>query len=929
MTAALAALVWQLPMIAQVSGTVTDAASREALPGVAVVQQGTTNGAVTDLDGHFELPTVAPGTTLLFSYMGYVSQSLPAAAGMAVALREETREVEGVTVVAAQRQGSDQALLTSMRAGLTVQSGVSADQIRRSQDKDGAEVVRRIAGVSVIGDKFVVVRGLSQRYNNVWINGGAVPSSEADSRAFAFDVIPAGQIASMTIVKSPAAEFPADFTGGFIIVRTTEMPLRNAVALTVGGGVNTRTHWHRFLSAPHSPTDWLGYDNGRRMPANGLKGSLATYSDGQSISLTDNGFDNDWRLRERHPAADPKLSFELARLWQPRDVKVALMASVNYSMSFRKVAPMVNALYGAYDVANDRSSYLRKSLDEQYNRNTRLGALLSAATSWGSGAQRVELRAMYNQLGKSRVTLREGVNAQNDSERQGEELFEGRTTVNVQLGGTHKVGEGGGTIKWTGSYAYANRLVPDRRRWLLSDRYELGRIGLCTGNDVSREYIRLDEHVVAASADYDKTFGEGAVRPTLKVGFHGERRWRDYYTRSFIASWNHTNNALPAGFQYEDFTEAVWRSERFGEQGLYLLEQLKWRNNYEGLERLAAAYAAVSVPVGPVELYAGLRFEADEMTLTGHTRDYEPSPSDKLYPAHDFFPSASVTWHIAEPHILRLTYGRSVNRPEFRERSGSVFYDFDLASDVMGNSDLRPCHVQNFDVRYEWYPAPGELLSLSLFAKRFSAPIEWTYTVQGGTDLAYSYVNAEGATNLGLEVEVRKGLEFLGARGLTLTANVALVKSKVEFAEGSRFEGRPMQGQSPYTINLGLYWQSPSQRWMLSAMYNRIGRRIMGVGRSVGTSGPDQSVNIPHSYEMPRDGVDVGMKWKALPWLTLSAAGRDITGQLVRFEQQVKALHADGTKSPVREVTKRYRPGANIEVSLRFDFGNINKSTND
>lgn len=905
----------------QASGVVVDAATGETLLGVAVLLEGTSDGAVTDLDGHFEVPKATPGSTLQFSYVGYESQRLPASKDMRVALREESREVQGVTVVAAQRQGSDAALLSSMKASLAVQSGVAADQISKAQDKDAAEVVRRIAGVNIIGGKFVVVRGLSQRYNNVWINGGTVPSSEADSRAFAFDVIPAGQIASMTIVKSPSAEFPADFTGGFIIVRTTEMPLRNSCALSVGGAVNTRTHWHAFRAAPHSPTDWLGWDNGRRMPAGGLKGGLKTYADGQSVSLVGNGFDNDWRLRTRHPAADPKIAFEMARLWQPNGVKVAFMGSVNYSMSFRTVDPMVNALYGAYDVANDRSSYLRKSIDSQYNKSTRLGALVSLATSWASGTQRVELRGLFNQLGKSRATLREGINAQNDSERQGEELFEGRSTVNVQLGGNHKVGDRGGSIKWTGSYAYANRLVPDRRRWLLSDRYELGHIGLCTGNDVSREFIRLDEHVAAASADYEKTFDQANVKPTLKVGFHGERRWREYFTRQLIASWNHANNVLPAGFEYLDFTTEIMRPDNFGERGLYMLEQLKWRNNYEGVDRLAAAYAALSVPLGPVELYAGLRFEANEMTLTGHTRDYEPSPVDKPYPAHDCFPSASVTWHVAEPHILRLAYGRSVNRPEFRERSGSVFYDFDLASDVMGNSDLRPCHVQNFDLRYEWYPSRNELLALSLFAKTFNAPIEWTYTVQGGTDLAYSYVNADGATNLGLEMEIRKSLDFLGARGLTLTANVALVKSKVKFPDGSRFEGRPMQGQSPYTINLGLFYQSPSQRWTVSALYNRIGRRIMGVGRSVGTAGPDQSVNIPHSYEMPRDVVDVGLKWKATEWLTLSAAGRDITGQLVRFEQQVNALHADGSKSPVREITKRYRPGANIEIGLRFDLG--------
>lgn len=120
------------------------------------------------------------------------------------------------------------------------------------------------------------------------------------------------------------------------------------------------------------------------------------------------------------------------------------------------------------------------------------------------------------------------------------------------------------------------------------------------------------------------------------------------------------------------------------------------------------------------------------------------------------FPSVNAAYRLNDKHQFRLSYGRTVNRPEFREVSSSVYYDFDLASNVQGNYNLKPAYIDNLDFGYEFYPSSGELISVSLFYKRFKNPIEWTYTVSGGTDLIYSYVNAKGADNYGVEVDIRK-----------------------------------------------------------------------------------------------------------------------------------------------------------------------------
>ena len=181
------------------------------------------------------------------------------------------QKLNEVTVTSVKRSNTSAAVIQLAKNSSVVVNNISAQDIKLTQDANAGEVIRRIPGVSLIEDKFVMVRGLSQRYNNVWINGGAVPSTEADSRAFSFDMIPSGQIESMTIVKSPSAEYPADYTGGFIMVNTQEIPSSNGFSLTLGGAWNSTTHWSNFMQSAGSGTDFLGFDGGLRSLSGGME----------------------------------------------------------------------------------------------------------------------------------------------------------------------------------------------------------------------------------------------------------------------------------------------------------------------------------------------------------------------------------------------------------------------------------------------------------------------------------------------------------------------------------------------------------------------------------------------------------------------------------------------------------------------------------
>ncbi len=921
----------------QIKGVVTDKNSKETLIG-AVVTAVEGNGskkdgirAVTDIDGCYRLDGLKKNKTytLYINYMGYKPKRIDGVqakdANMDIALQPDEQQLKEVTVTAVERRNTDAAMIQVAKASPVIVSNVSAQEISRTQDTNAGEVIRRVPGVSLIDDKFVMVRGLSQRYNNVWVNGGAVPSSEADSRAFSFDIIPSSQIDNLTIVKSPSAEYPADYSGGFIIVNTKEIPTENSLSLSVGGNWNTSTCFKDFSYAKGSATDFLGFDNGMRSLSGGIGKTLAPQLDANGNKMSDyatsllgNGLNNDWTVRQKKPLGDLKLAASLSRRWDLGGRTLGMLAALNYTNEYRTYTGMENNLFGIYDAVNDKPNYLRQSTDDQYNNNVRLGAMLNLTFLSKDGNHKYQLKNIFNQLATSRYTWRDGVSAQSNLERSAEYYYRSRTTYNGQLTGKHTFTSD--ALDWSIGYAYANRHLPDRRRYLINDALEPGTYALSTSNDISREWTQLGEHILSLSVNDKHHFKWGSFEPDLQVGAYGEYRSREYQTRRFTYSWNVSSNTLPEGFRHSDIPTLLSDEANMGYNGLYLQEEMQMRNNYRGHNTLGAGYLAMSLPFGKLGIHAGVRFEHNDMELFSNTRDYEKSETSKHYKTDDLFPSLNATYKINDQHQVRLSYGRSINRPEFREVSSSVYYDFDLASNVQGNPDLKSCYIDNADLRYEWYPSRGEMVSLAVFYKHFDSPIEWTYTVAGGTDLVYSYKNAKSANNFGVELDIRKSLDFIGLKDFSWSFNGALIKSKVQFEAGSKEEDRPMQGQSPYLINTGIFYKNEPLKLDVALLYNRIGKRIIGVGRSEGTTGDDSNARVPHSYEMPRNSIDLSIAKKFGKHLELKLNVKDLLAEKLYYKQFADVTYSDGSKKEVEEISRCYRPGRNIGLQAIYQF---------
>lgn len=909
-----------------IRGVIKDETYNEPIIGAAVLVDGTTTGTTTDFDGNFELPHLAPGTyNLTVRYISYATLNIK---GIVVKqgestivnalLKEENIALESVVIVGQMKKNTDVSMIKAQRTGLMVASGVSAQQIAKTQDRDASEVIRRVPGISIIDGKFVMVRGLAQRYNNVWINNGAVPSSEADSRAFSFDIIPSNQLDNMMIIKTPVPELPADFAGGFIKITTKDIPDENTADISVGGSWNDATHFQTFKSSASSSTDFLGFDNGlRQMP--GDITSRLTNNDATAVTdATRNGFNNNWNISTYKPIGDLRLSGSISRKFRLQNGnQFGLLAAANYTNSYVTQRNLENNRFALYDVTADESTYSYKYTDNVYSHNVRLGGMFNL-TYVISENDKIEFKNIVNQLGTQRYTERSGFQDISSLYIQSktEYFYTSRTTYNGQFTGTHTRNEH--KVDWNVGYAYTNKNQPDR---IIINQQEdrenpthYGEMAI-DQNEIQREFSKLNEHIISASGNYNYDMTFNRFKPSLKVGIYGEYRTRSYKQRSFYYRFN--SNNLPSDFIYEDVASEIMQPDNFDASKLYVYEETDNRNSYHADNINTAAYVGLNLPFGNFNAYAGVRTEYNLKRITSYTRKNEYTTQLTEYPDFDVFPSLNMTYKITAEHQLRAGYGASVNRPEFREVSSFTYYDFDLFSHVKGNPDLKTTYIQNADVRYEWYPSSSELFSLGVFYKHFTNPIEWSYLDAGGS-YTYTFENAQAANSYGIELEIRKNLDFIGLKNFGVNFNGTFIKSLVQFEAGSLETDRPMQGQSPYLINAGLFYQSDKIGLSAAILYNRIGKRIVGVGRVSQTGGINN--DLPDTYEMPRNTLDINLGQKFGKGWEVKLNIKDIIGEKVVFKQFLTLEDSDGNIIKREQIARQFTPGRSFFLSLSYKF---------
>ncbi len=937
---ALLSTLFGLAQRGTITGTVTAMENGKAEPqpfasvtvrSSGVENKGTSTGASTDLDGKYMFKVEPGNYTVVTTMVGYpsVEKAVSVIEDQSVTVDLElnggAQEMKAVEVVKEKRVETETAVLMETRKSDQVVNGIGRQQIAKSQDRTAGDVVKRIPGVTIINDRFVMIRGLADRYNTVLLNDAVAPSLEADKRAFSFDLIPSGALDRILIYKSGAPELPGDFAGGVVKVATVGVPEKNETKLNYAASYRSGTTFNDFYKSQGSGTDALGFDNGFRKLPSDFPANLYDVSDVQQLAALGREMPNNWTAQKSTATPDQRAGFFIARRFGKQGGNTyGNVTSIDYTSTSQHYTAH-NYNYNTYDLTAQRSDTIYNYTDNEYLHNVRASVLHNWSALIGTKTK-LEFRNLFNQLGEDRTTMRTGRDLEGNSDvRNYAFRYQQRTIYSGQLHGSHELGNSDmSTLNWTLGYGKGINKEPDFRR-VRTQRdldqadangpYHLVLASGASTLDAGRFFSDLNETVMSGKLDFEQKIRVKKEGLGVKVlaGGYTERKDRD-----FSARWMSFKMANLVGFDNSQLSlplDQVFSTDHINSTtGFKLEEGTNPSDKYTGANTLLAGYVSGQVSMEKKwNVSGGVRVENNRQELTSATYGGQKIGVDKQLIF--VLPSVNATWNFGEKSLVRAGYSATVNRPEFRELAPFSFYDFSTNNFIYGNPNLRTATIQNADVRYEIYPTLNEVLSLGAFVKNFTDPIEMFYVpgTGGGGTRNFTFGNAKGAQSFGAEAEVRRSLNGWFTEGwlshLGVLFNATYIHSEVDLGttQGGQSATRPMMGQSPYVLNAGLYFSQPEKKLQYNILYNICGQRLFAIG----------SVGIPDIYEMPRNVIDATVSKGIGKHLEVKLSAQDILDQPVRLVQD---SNANGSLESTDEEVMSYRRGAYFSAGASWKF---------
>ncbi len=855
----------------KIEGKVTDSKSGTILSGISISIDGDKAVTSTNVDGYFVI-TVAAGKkyTVKLTSVGYQPKEvtdIEVSAGQVthldITIDKSSKTEDAVLVRASARKESAAALITYQKNTAVVAQVVSAEAIRRSPDKNTGEVLKRVPGASLQEGKYLVVRGLADRYNQAMLNGVLLSSTEPDRKTFSFDIIPSSLIDNIIINKSFIPELPGEWAGGLIQVNTKDVPAKNFFNIQIGTGFNSNTIGKDFYSYQGSKTDWLGYDNGQRgLPANlPLKADFAELTKAEKTAYAKD-FENIWGTDKKSstftPAINQSVSFNFGfnKKLSSKN-KLAAIFAVNYNRSNKRTVyeNQVNTFQ------NNIPSLSFDYNNNKYSQDVLAGALANITLQLGNNSK-ISFKNLLNVNTTNYTTLRNGTDFDGFAAGQGikatELAFKANTFFNTQLSGDHNIRKYKAKLHWYGGFNILDQYIPDQRRLLYiqdnpadPNSIYIAAIGASNASQKSgsRYYGFLNDYIYTAGGDLGKDFQIGKLTQSVKAGYFFQVKDRLFDSRPFAIYLPIDNRAL-----LMLSPDKIFAPENFGNgsNNKFAFNELTGSSyRYMANSILNAGFLQFDNQVTEkLKIVWGLRIEDFDQVI-GSVKTSDPRHVHNK--VTDYLPGLNATYRLNNKTNIRLSGSQTVIRPEFRELSTFQFYDFDLGATVAGFTGLQRTKVTNFDLRYEVYPKSGELFTIGAFYKYFYKPIEAYFNPSSGGASTYNFLNAKEANSFGAEVEFRKKLDFSTAlKNFTVQGNISYIYNRVSKI-GNDAE-RPMQGQSPYLFNAAIQYDIEKYGINTTLLFNEIGRRIAFVG------GSDQ----PPIWENPRPVLDFQIAKKVL-----------------------------------------------------------------
>ena len=865
--------------VGRIVGRILDASTGQGLSDVGVQVVGTTLGTMSGVEGRYAVPNIPAGTvTIQVRRIGYAPKTVTGIllnAGQTleqdITMQPATVQLQTVQTTAAAERGTVNEALDQQRTATGIVSAVTSEQISRSPDSDAAQAVQRVSGVTVQDGKYVAVRGLGERYTTASLNGSRIPSPEPEKRIVPLDLFPSDLLQTITTSKTFTPDQPGDFSGAQVDIKTREFPGRRQITYTFKTGYSSGTTGSNVLAAPRAGGEQFALVGNKR----NLPWLLASVGNFQRVNLNQgdknlliNTFRNSWTPAEERAQPNVSTGISIGGNDEVFGHRIGYVGSGTYSLVQDQKTHQVRALADRGDTPGSTREMDRFE-GSTGSSSVLWGGLLNFSTLVGANTH-LMLNNTYNRTSDNDARSEigsiegDGIRAQIDRLQYVE-----RSVRSNQLAAEHQLGPRN-RIDWSATSSAVTRNEPDRSEFVsvLDPAAPGEKLWMNTGNQGAvRTFSNLDESSAEGRVNYQYTFGWRGRAHSVKVGGLYRSTDRDADSRAFSVSAAGLTESVRA-LQPEQLFDGRFTQ---GSMRVFDLAPLGQGGSYSAEDRLSAGYAMTEIGLSErFRLIAGARFEHDKLRVDAQSTLGAPVSTDKNWT--DVLPSAALNVRLTESQSLRLSFSKTLARPEYRELSPVTGRDVIGGDNVQGDPGLERTRISNADLRWEWYPNAGEVVSVALFGKQFDEPIERVYRPAGSGSRTVFYINADGADNYGVELELRKSMGFVAAplNPLTLFTNFTVMESEIKLGEttaSATNRNRRMVAQAPYVINAGLTYAPRGGSMSATLLFNRTGERIDAAG--------DQP--LPDVVEQSRTALDFSLRFPIFASLSGRFDARNLT----------------------------------------------------
>jgi outer membrane receptor protein involved in Fe transport len=906
----------------KIQGVIVDAETGEPLIGANVVIKDEAGvpiyGTATNLDGQFTLAAPIGTHNIEVSYITYATKIITDViigakqpTTINISLPPEGLQADEIIVTAKAEQNSEVSMLAMQQKSAIVTDGISAELMSRSSSSDAGDALKRVTGITVVGGKYVYVRGLGERYSNTQVNGADMPSPEPNRRVVPMDIFPAGLLENIQVSKTFSPDQPGDFSGGSVQVKTRDFPDKFTLSFSASGGYHSQTTFKDAQTYAGGSWDFMGIDDGARSLPDIVKtqatdqpirqrGRFSTTGfTAEEVQAFGQSFSNIWQPRTTSAPVNQSYSVSMGNAIGDGNRELGYVASFTYDNSLKNADENWNTYRITADPSGNQILTPFTTYSVKSTTNSILWGSLFNVSLRLSPLHKISVKTLYNRNTDDEARTYTGFNSDRGTDLLDYRLqFVERGIFTSQLSGDHHFGPLlNSNVEWMVSTSKATRDEPDNREVLYEQRN-----GEWTFFDItqsgSRFFFDLVDDAQSAKIDWTVPFsGFGSLASKLKFGAKWSTKDRSFDARRFRFE---QSSGIQRSVDLSLDPEEIFVPENIAPGLFQLRETTRATDNYSASQDLWATYLLTDFQLSTKwRFVGGFRIENSKQSLIS----FDPFstttlPIEVALDDTDVLPGLNLVYKLTDRTNLRTAYSRTVARPDFRELAPFEFTDFIGGRAVSGNPNLKRSNIDNFDLRYETFPRLGELMAVSAFYKKFHDPIE--QIIRPTAQLSVTYQNAKAATNYGLELEFRRRLDAIAPsfEPLSVNVNVTLVKSEIDIEPGlgvQTSDSRALQGQSPYVVNVTLGYDNEDKGLQGNLLYNVFGRRISEVGAQ----------GLPDVYEQPRHQVDLNLKKKHGKF-TYKLSAKNLLDSKVLYKQ------AEG-------VYREHHAGRSFSLGMSYD----------